>query len=88
VARAATLKVVSYWEIMTHQPLWVIVGPFAFDAFGGLHKTAVEFLFRSQGIVGQAQVSHEGSVWFSSIWGMCFSVARWVGSLLGGCLAG
>ncbi len=40
VARAAAHKVVSYREIMRHQPPRVILRPFAFDVFSGLHEEA------------------------------------------------
>jgi hypothetical protein len=81
-ARAAAQKVVSYREILRHQPARVILRPFAFDVFGGLHEEAVEFLSRLQGIVGQAQVSHEGLVWFSTVRRLSFTIARAVGRQL------
>ncbi len=67
---------------LSHKPPRVIVRPFAFDVFGGLHDDAVDLLARLRGVVSQGSVSHEGLVWFSTIARVGFTVARaMVGSL-------
>ena len=67
---------------MLRQPPRVVLRPFAFDTFGGLHGDAVELLKRLQGLVSQASFVHEGLVWYCTHRRVSFSIARAVGRQL------